>query len=42
VRIRDFQAVLDAWLSELEQPGGPDEAAIAERLRAARAMLDES
>jgi prephenate dehydrogenase len=40
-RIRDLQAVLDAWLVELERPGGPDEATIRERLAAARAVLDQ-
>jgi prephenate dehydrogenase len=41
-RLRDLRAVLDAWLAELERPGGPDERAIAARLQAARAILDES
>lgn len=40
-RLRDLRVVLDAWLAELERPGGPDETAIAERLRAARSFLDE-
>lgn len=40
-RLRDLQATLDAWLAELERPGGPSEAAIAERLQAVRARLDE-
>lgn len=35
-RIRDLRAVLDGWLVELERPSGPDEAAVADRLRAAR------
>lgn len=39
-RIRDVQAVLDGWLAELERPGGPDEAAVADRLRAARDRLE--
>ena len=39
-RIRDVRAVLDAWLAELEAPGGPDESAIADRLRAAREQLE--
>lgn len=39
-RLRDYRAVLDAWLADLERPGGPDEASIAERLRTARAALD--
>ena len=40
-RLRDLQVVLDAWLAELERPGGPDEAAVAARLAAARAILGE-
>ena len=40
-RIRDLRAILDAWLAELERKGGPREAAIAERLAAARAILEE-
>lgn len=40
-RLRDLRVVLDAWLAELERPGGPDERAIVERLAAARAMLGE-
>jgi prephenate dehydrogenase len=40
-RIRDIRAILDAWLAELERKGGPREAAVAERLAAARAMLEE-
>ena len=39
-RVRDLIAALDGWLAELERPGGPDTAAIAERLRAARERLD--
>jgi prephenate dehydrogenase len=39
-RVRAVVAVLDAWLAELERPGGPDEAAIAERFRAARSRLE--
>ena len=39
-RLRDLQATLDAWRTELERPGGPDEAAMTERLRAARQRLD--
>jgi prephenate dehydrogenase len=39
-RIRDVRAVLDAWLVELEGPAGPDEPAIADRLRAARERLE--
>jgi prephenate dehydrogenase len=40
-RLRDLQAILAAWLGELERPAGPDETAIAERLAAVRAMLEE-
>jgi prephenate dehydrogenase len=39
-RLRDYRDVLDAWLADLERDGGPDEPAIAERLRAARARLE--
>ena len=41
-RLRDFRAVLDRWQAELEAPGGPDAAAIEERLRAARARLEST
>lgn len=41
-RLADLQAVLDAWREELERPGGPDEAAIGNRLQAAVARLQES
>jgi prephenate dehydrogenase len=40
-RLRDLRDVLDGWLTELERPDGPDETAIADRLRAARAILEE-
>jgi prephenate dehydrogenase len=40
-RIRDLRAVLDEWLAELQRPDGPDEAAIAGRLAAARSALEE-
>jgi prephenate dehydrogenase len=40
-RLRDLSSVLDAWLADLERPGGPDEAAIAARLAAARAELGD-
>jgi prephenate dehydrogenase len=40
-RLRDLRAVLDEWLAELERPDGPDEAAIAGRLEAARAALED-
>jgi prephenate dehydrogenase len=39
-RIRDYRAVLDGWIDALEREGGPDEAAIAARLLAARTRLD--
>ncbi|MBI3749386.1 MAG: prephenate dehydrogenase/arogenate dehydrogenase family protein [Chloroflexi bacterium] len=39
-RLRDLRAVLDRWQAELDAPGGPDAAAIEERLRSARARLD--
>lgn len=39
-RLREYRAVLDAWIVDLERDGGPDEAAIAARLLAARARLD--
>jgi prephenate dehydrogenase len=41
-RLRDLQAVLAEWQAELERPGGPDEAAILDRLRAARSRVDRS
>lgn len=40
-RLRDLRLVLDDWLAALERPGGPDEAELHERLRAARARLEE-
>jgi prephenate dehydrogenase len=40
-RLRDLKVVLDAWLQELERPGGPKESALIERLAAARTILDE-
>jgi len=39
-RVRDVRSVLDGWLEELERGDGPDEAAVAARLAAARALLD--
>ncbi|HEY6012782.1 MAG TPA: prephenate dehydrogenase/arogenate dehydrogenase family protein [Candidatus Limnocylindrales bacterium] len=39
-RLRDLRAVLDRWQAELDAPGGPDPAAIEDRLRAARSRLD--
>jgi prephenate dehydrogenase len=40
-RLRDIRAVIDAWLVELERPGGPDEAAIEVRLRGIRTRLED-
>jgi prephenate dehydrogenase len=40
-RLRDLQAVLAGWLTELERSGGPDEAAARDRLAAARSLLEE-
>ncbi len=40
-RLRDLRGAIDEWLAALERPGGPDEAALAERLRAARERLEE-
>lgn len=39
-RVRDLIEALDGWLAELERPGGPQEAAVADRLRAARERLE--
>jgi prephenate dehydrogenase len=39
-RVRDMRDALDAWLEELDQAGGPDAAAVAERLAAARRRLE--
>jgi prephenate dehydrogenase len=39
-RIRAVRTVLDAWLADLERPGGPDEHRLADRLRAARSALE--
>jgi prephenate dehydrogenase len=39
-RVRDLIAALEGWLAELERPGGPDERAAADRLRAARERLE--
>ena len=39
-RVRELIDVLEAWLAELERPGGPDEASVADRLRAARERLE--
>jgi prephenate dehydrogenase len=39
-RVRELVAALEAWLVELERPGGPDTAEVAERLRSARERLE--
>ena len=39
-RIRELVTALDAWLAELERPGGPDAGEIADRLRTARERLE--
>jgi prephenate dehydrogenase len=39
-RVRELIRVLEGWLAELERTGGPDEAAVSERLRAARDELE--
>ncbi len=39
-RLRELEATLESWRFEIERPGGPDENAIAERLRAAAARLE--
>ena len=41
-RLHEFRTVIDGWLADLERPGGPDEAALAERLKAARERLDDA
>ncbi len=41
-RIRDLRSVLDEWLAELERKGGPRESVMAERLAAARTILEET
>ena len=41
VRLHRFRTVIDAWLVELERPGGPDEAALADRLARARDALGD-
>ncbi len=39
-RVRELVTALEAWLSELERPGGPDAGEVAERLRSARERLE--
>jgi prephenate dehydrogenase len=41
-RIRDLIAVLEAWRTEVERPGGPDPDAVAARLASARDRLESS
>ena len=41
-RLRELRSVLEGWQSELDAAGGPDAAALEERLRAARARLESS
>jgi prephenate dehydrogenase len=40
-RLRDLRAVIDAWLAELERRDGPEPAALAARLTAARRRLED-
>lgn len=42
MRLHDLQEAIDGWLAALERDGGPDEAAIAERLAAARRRLERT
>jgi prephenate dehydrogenase len=39
-RIRDMIDVLEGWIADLERSGGPDEEAVAGRLRSARERLE--
>jgi prephenate dehydrogenase len=39
-RMRDLRARLDEWIELLEAPGGPDVAAVRDRLATARQRLD--
>jgi prephenate dehydrogenase len=39
-RVRELIAALEAWLIELERPGGPDSAEVVQRLRSARERLE--
>lgn len=41
-RLHRFRTAIDDWLAELEKPGGPDEAALAERLAVARDRLTDA
>jgi prephenate dehydrogenase len=42
VRVRSLRAVLDAWLAELERPGGPDPDRLRARFVAARERLENA
>ena len=41
-RLQRFRAAIDDWLAELENQGGPDETALADRLAAARDRLGDA
>jgi prephenate dehydrogenase len=41
-RIRDVRYILDAWLAELDRPGGPELGSLRARLRDARARLEDA
>jgi len=40
LELRAFRAAIDAWIDALEAPSGPDAPALAERLAAARGLLE--
>jgi prephenate dehydrogenase len=40
-RLHRFRTAIDDWLAQLENPAGPDETALADRLAAARRHLDD-
>jgi prephenate dehydrogenase len=39
VQLRALRTIVDGWPADLERPAGPDEAAVRDRLAAARALL---
>jgi prephenate dehydrogenase len=41
-RLREFRAVLDGWLAELERDGGPNEEVLLARFSAARRRIEDS
>ncbi len=41
-RLHDLRAILDMWQTELDRPGGPNGAAIEDRLRAIKTRLEPS